>query len=221
VHALCNSMGRGRPFGPPRVRASRKRFRIDVERVVPRTVREAVARLKNRPELLKSASSPRVFVVHPAWLTCTSSTSLAKPLASKASHLWILEYPASRCCAVYSIMEAVARLKNRPELLKSASSPRVFVVHPAWLTCCRVRHFEHIFGETPRFKGQPLVDLGVPCLEVLCRIFCARSVADGAGGGRSTQEPTRTAQVCLFPESICCTCGSWSTLPRGAVPYIP
>lgn len=34
----CNSMGRGRPFGPPRVRASRKRFKIEVERVVPRTV---------------------------------------------------------------------------------------------------------------------------------------------------------------------------------------
>jgi hypothetical protein len=37
-----------------------------------------------------------------------------------------------------TVREAVARLKNRPELLKSASSPRVFVVHPAWLTCCRV-----------------------------------------------------------------------------------
>jgi hypothetical protein len=147
---------------------------------------------------------------------------LAKPLASKASHLWILEYPASRCCAVYSIMsrlcackdvlevsqtvrEAVARLKNRPELLKSASSPRVFVA---------------------RFKGQPLVDLGVPCLEVLCRIFhnvetvcvslvlSARSVADGAGGGRSTQEPTRTAQVCLFPESICCSSHIFGETPR-------
>lgn len=35
----CSSMGRGKPEGPPHVRASRKRVRMEEERVEPRRLR--------------------------------------------------------------------------------------------------------------------------------------------------------------------------------------